>query len=128
MNMPYLASEADAVPIKLKTRLREESDNYPVVVAVLTDRWRVIVCRDGLQWILQRRKAVVGDPVWQGRSYCSSRDALLRCVVEHVTGTPAATGDAQQVARLHRNLREHAGEFAAGTVEALLALPVRIGK
>ena len=50
MNMPYLTSEADEAPIKLKTRLREESDNYPVVVAILTDRWRVIPCRTWVSW------------------------------------------------------------------------------
>jgi hypothetical protein len=127
MNMPFVAPETDAAPTKLKTRLREESDGYPGIVAVLTNRWRVIVCRDGLQWILQRRKAVAGDPIWQGRSYCTTRVALLRCVVENVIGVPAAAGDAQQLARLHGTLCDHAREFEPGALDTLLDLPERIG-
>jgi len=52
------------------------------VVAQLSERWRVV--DDPLQWILQRRK---GNPRskssgWQGRSFCTSREGLLRCVRE----------------------------------------------
>jgi hypothetical protein len=50
------------------------------LVAQLNERWRVI--DDPLQWALQRTK---GNPRkknsgWQGRSFCRTRDALLRCV------------------------------------------------
>ena len=53
------------------------------VVAQLNAKWRVV--DDPLQWILQRKK---GNPRsrnagWQGRSFCRTRDALLRCVREH---------------------------------------------
>ena len=53
------------------------------VVAQLNASWRVV--DDPLQWILQRRK---GNPRkkslgWQGRSFCRTRDALLRCVREY---------------------------------------------
>jgi hypothetical protein len=53
------------------------------LVAQLNERWRVV--DDPLQWILQRKK---GNPRkknsgWRDRSFCRTRDALLRCVREH---------------------------------------------
>jgi hypothetical protein len=42
----------------------ESADDYPVV-AQLSPKWRVIECRDGEQWILQRK-----SNKWEGRSYC----------------------------------------------------------
>lgn len=49
---------------------RESADDYHRVVAVLNDRWRVIECRDGIQWVLQRRgspETIRGDD-WRSRS------------------------------------------------------------
>jgi hypothetical protein len=41
-----------------KSGLSETSDDYPRVVAVLSDgKTRVIVCYAGIQWIVQRRPA-----------------------------------------------------------------------
>jgi hypothetical protein len=61
----------------------EESDNY-AVVAQLNAGWRVIVCKSGIQWILQRRRGErCGRARWEGRSYCRTRQALLRCSREH---------------------------------------------
>jgi len=48
---------------------------------------------DPLQWILQRKK---GNPRnknsgWQSRSFCTTREVLLRCVREHCSDVePAA--------------------------------------
>jgi hypothetical protein len=52
---------------------RERDGGYPTV-ARLSDTVRVIECKDGLQWILQRRS---GDQ-WKGLAYCRTRAALLR--------------------------------------------------
>ena len=82
----------------------EESDTYLHVTAVLNAGWRVISCRDGLQWILQRRAGQrQGRPRWEGRSFCCTREALVRCA------------------------REHAGDIAADALVILLRLPERIG-
>ena len=57
---------------------RERDLDYRGVIAVLGDGWRVIECRDGLQWIIQRRDA--GDPHrahWRGVSFHLSREALI---------------------------------------------------
>ena len=43
----------------------------------LNEGWRV--SEDELQWILQRRKG----KQWSGRSFCRTREALLRCVREY---------------------------------------------
>lgn len=56
---------------------RERDDHYKGVVAELAPRWRVIVCKDGMQWILQRKEASHGGP-WRGVSYHTNRDGLLR--------------------------------------------------
>jgi hypothetical protein len=47
----------------------------------LNARWRVIECHDGIQWILQARNRAetVARDVWRGRSYCRTREALVRC-------------------------------------------------
>lgn len=58
---------------------REKDDNYRAVVVRLAPRWRIIVCKDGAQWIIQHRTA---DPlhrgVWRGRSYMTTRDSLIK--------------------------------------------------
>jgi hypothetical protein len=62
----------------------ESSDSYSNVVAFLNRKWRVVECRDRIQWILQSRdslKATVG--VWRGRSYCRTKEALLRVCATH---------------------------------------------
>ena len=60
------------------------SPTHPLnrLIAQLNKNWRVV--DDPLQWILQRRK---GNPRkknsgWQDRSFCTTREALLRCVRE----------------------------------------------
>jgi hypothetical protein len=78
----------------------EENDTYPVV-APLNGRWRVIVCKNSTQWILQTRRG--GPDSWRGRSFCSTREALVRCA------------------------RLHAGDIAPDALVVLLRLPARIG-
>ncbi len=52
---------------------------FPVV---LNDRWRV--SEDSLQWMLQRRDNKPGKKAkWTGRSFCRTREALLRCVNDY---------------------------------------------
>jgi hypothetical protein len=93
------------------TRLAESDDRYPAV-AILNQRYRVIRCRDGIQWILQRRNIPAGTggnrperhsrDDWRGRSYCRTREALIRCC------------------------RAYSGEIDPAAVVALRTLPERI--
>jgi hypothetical protein len=87
------------------TTRRESDDGYTGVVARLNARWRVITCRDGIQWILQyllrvTERATGSD--WRGRSYCRTRDGL------------------------HRACACHAGEIHPAALAILHALPVGI--
>src|SRR5262245_23488791 len=61
----------------------EEADNYRAVVAILNPRWRIIECRNGIQWILQRSAGLRhGKTRWEGRCYCRTRECLLARVHE----------------------------------------------
>jgi len=55
-------------------------------------RYRVAVCRDGLQWLFQRqrRRFAPGGAAWDTLGYCRTRAALIRLHRSHVGGTPAA--------------------------------------
>lgn len=65
---------------------REESENYRAIVAKLNTEWRVIECRDAIQWIVQRRAGVRhGEPRWDGRCYCRTRLGLM-CRVRELAG------------------------------------------
>jgi hypothetical protein len=83
----------------------ESADDYSGLVVHLNPNWRIVECRDRIQWILQRRgspeKARRDD--WRGRSYCRTSEALRRCA------------------------REHAGVIDPSAVAVLAALPERIG-
>jgi hypothetical protein len=86
------------------SRRLETSDSYDGFVAQLNPDWRVVECRDRIQWILQRR----GSPKtprrddWRGRSYCRTSAVLIRCT------------------------REHAGAIDPTAAAILAALPARI--
>ena len=58
---------------------RERDDSFCQVVVQMAPRWRVIVCKDHLQWIIQKRSA---EPLhwgeWRGQSYVTSRNSLIR--------------------------------------------------
>lgn len=63
---------------------RESDGNYCRVVVNLNSRWRVIECVDRLQWILQQRRGERrGQPRFDGRSYCRTREALIRTCRAH---------------------------------------------
>lgn len=66
---------------------RESHDAYSGEVFRLGE-WRVIVCKDGIQWILQHRTSDwrLAGGRWRGRHYCRQLSTLLRLWA-------AATGD-----------------------------------
>jgi hypothetical protein len=70
----------------LPDRPAESRDDYPAVVAHLSERLRIIECRDRIQWIVQRRRSICPNS-WRGVSYCRTRESLLRCAG---SGDPAA--------------------------------------
>jgi hypothetical protein len=60
------------------TSHRERDDNYRNVILHTLPRWRIILCRNANQWIIQNRSA---EPLnrgkWTGVSYVVSRDKLI---------------------------------------------------
>jgi hypothetical protein len=82
-------------------RLPESAEGYPAIN--LNGRWRVITCRDGIQWILQRRHRLdrpetLSRDTWRGRSYCRTREALVRCCEAHVGAIePVAAVELEQL-------------------------------
>ena len=63
----------------LKLSNRERDDGFSQVVVQLAPRWRVIVCKDHLQWIIQKRTAEpLHQGVWRSQSYVTSRNSLIR--------------------------------------------------
>jgi hypothetical protein len=63
----------------------ESAGGYGRVAFVVNDRWRVVECAHGIQWILQYRSSAetYATSRWTGRSFCRTREALLRCCREH---------------------------------------------
>ena len=63
----------------LKLSNRERDDGFSQVVVQLAPRWRVIVCKDHLQWIIQKRSTEsLHRGEWRGHSYVTSRNSLIR--------------------------------------------------
>jgi hypothetical protein len=77
---PADAAPAAQILVDLQSRPAHPSHR---LVAQLNESWRVV--DDPLQWILQRKK---GSPRrknsgWRSRSFCRTREALLRCIREY---------------------------------------------
>ena len=80
---------------------RERDDAYFRLIYAKGD-WRVIACKDNLQWIIQRAEKRRGQREWTGNSYCSTRKALTR--LWH-----AKTGDVHGMIELSKMLSERIG-------------------
>ena len=79
VRQPNLVTPAGVAPSVLLAPPAHPSNR---LIAQLNANWRVV--DDPLQWILQRRK---GNPRkknsgWQDRSFCTTREGLLRCIRE----------------------------------------------
>ncbi len=65
--------------VEVKPDRRESSDFYAHSMLVEGD-FRVVVCKDNIQWILQRRRR--GNPragrAWVSIGYCTCRESLER--------------------------------------------------
>lgn len=60
------------------TSHRERDDNYQSVIVRLDPRWRIIECRDAIQWIIQKRSSEPLNPgYWLGASYVTDRNKLI---------------------------------------------------
>lgn len=73
-----------AASIAQGTDHRESSDFYRGEV-FRRGRYRVAVCRDGLQWLFQRQRFefAAGGAAWDTLGYCVTRKALIRLHQTH---------------------------------------------
>lgn len=60
----------------MSAEVGEQADDYARVVVRIGDEHRVIVCKAGIQWIVQR----MAGGRWRGERYHRSREGLLRAV------------------------------------------------
>ena len=84
---------------------RERDDNYANIVVQLTPRYRVILCPQGLQWIIQEKECSHEAP-WRAEGYHTSRDSLLKAC-----GKRGLLSDANAEAVLHA-LPDHVNQLA----------------
>ena len=56
---------------------RERDDNYADIVVKLAPRYRVILCPQRLQWIVQQQECSHAAP-WRAQEYHTSRESLLK--------------------------------------------------
>jgi len=70
---------------------RESDLTYPSL-ATLSDKWRVINCKDDIQWIVQRREG----QHWRGVSFHLDRDVLIERALKF---EPAASPEALAILR-----------------------------
>ena len=71
---------------------RERDDFYQGEIIELSARWRVVLCKNRLQWILQRRsKNSPHRGYWHDQSYFTRRDALIEaCARRGLISDPKA--------------------------------------
>ncbi|MDA7425572.1 hypothetical protein [Thalassococcus lentus] len=81
----------------------ETADRYVGVVAAWYG-WRVIVCKDGIQWIIQRKRG--GQRAWRNESFC----VTLRALIRNLTSADAPPDAIETL----RTLPENAAQFDLG--------------
>jgi len=88
---------------------RERDDNYWGVIVVLNDRWRVIVCKDEIQFILQNRSvAPPNKGTWAGKTYSTTRNGLIAaCSSRGSLSEPSAR---QVLEALPSDVRDYASQ------------------
>ena len=57
---------------------RERDESYSQIVTQCRDNWRIIRCKRGLQWIIQKRSTVRPNRgVFIGKSFHTTRQSLI---------------------------------------------------
>ncbi|MDC0636085.1 hypothetical protein OAP02_00420 [Amylibacter sp.] len=78
LNSPRHLSIYDGVDISESHSHRERDDSYSKVIIQLAPRWRIIECRNALQWIIQHHSAkLLNRGYWLAVSYLTSKNKLI---------------------------------------------------
>ena len=79
---------------------KETSDFYEGVVTNLEPRWRIIICKNKIQWILQKRTAEpLHKGIWRGRSCHHQRGFNRTLCNARIALKPIRKGQIRYVAR-----------------------------
>lgn len=68
---------------------KETHDNYHGVI-LRRGRFRIVLCRNGVQWIIQKGKQSGPHMRWRGQSYCRTKKALVRLWTQLSTSSALA--------------------------------------
>lgn len=64
---------------------REKDQAYRNMVLLLDPSTRIIECRDGIQWIIQKQdRSNKSEPRWRGVAYCRTRARLEYRLPQHL--------------------------------------------
>ena len=78
ISSPPTRLENSTGSLSLPPSHRERDDHYAKVIVQLGPRWRIITCKHGIQWILQKRSvAPPNTGTLAGKSYATTRDGLI---------------------------------------------------
>ena len=84
---------------------RERDDDYAFIVTNLAPRYRVILCPQSLQWIIQKKECSRAAD-WRAEQYLTSRDGLIEAC-----GKRGLLSDPNVEAVLHA-LPDHVSQLA----------------
>ena len=72
------SSKLTGVEMQMTPSYAERDDAYANVILVLSPRWRLIICKDGRQYVLQRRSSKMPNVgVWIGKSHNMTKAGLI---------------------------------------------------
>ena len=64
---------------RLGKECSESSGDYRHIVLMISSKWRIIECRQGLQWIIQKCQGIrYGTTRWESKKYLLSREGLVK--------------------------------------------------
>ena len=59
---------------------RERDDAYTGKIAQFSPRWRLVLCKDQIQWIIQKKESSHRG-FWRGKQYLTCKDSVLEASV-----------------------------------------------
>jgi len=59
---------------------RERDDAYIGTIVQFSLRWRLILCKDQMQWIIQKKESSHRG-FWRGKQYLTCKDSVLKASV-----------------------------------------------
>ena len=72
------SSKLAGVGMQMTPSYAERDDSYANVILVLSPRWRLITCKNGRQYVLQRRSSKMPNVgVWIGKSHNMTKAGLI---------------------------------------------------